>query len=146
MRQPTFAGYLIDEMHIFFSTGSLYPAQVGGPDNVVYWWAKSLVRQGHRVTIATTDDGIGGKAPIDRWLDTDYGRVVYVSTKIHYLPLRLVLRSLRPLWRADILHVGAIFYPASWILAAIGLLLGRKVVWSSHGELDPEGPDIQPGP
>lgn len=125
-------------MRIFFTTGSLYPAQIGGPDNIIYWWAKSLVRQGHQAILATTDDGIEGKAPLDRWLDTEYGRVLYVKTLFHYVPIRLILRSLRPLWQSDVLHAGAIFYPASWILATTAIIMGKKVVWTSHGELDPE--------
>ncbi len=126
------------KMHIFFTTGSLFPAQIGGPDNVIYWWAKSLVRLGHIVTIATTDDGIGNKVPIDQWMETEYGRVIYVKTRIHYAPIRLLLHSLEPLRRCEILHIGAIFYPASWILAALALLLGKKVIWTPHGELDPQ--------
>lgn len=137
-RRSNFALYRIQKMHIFFTTGSLYPAQIGGPDNVIYWWAKSLVRLGHSVTIATTDDGIGDKAPINQWLETEYGRVIYVKTKIHYAPIKLLIRSLIPLWRCEILHIGAIFYPTSWILAALALLLGKKVIWTPHGELDPE--------
>ncbi len=124
-------------MRILFNVGSLYPAQIGGPDNVTYWWAKSLVRQGHDVSITTTDDGIEGKAPIDQWLETDYGRVIYVKTAIHFVPFRLLIKSLAPLWRTQILHVGAIFYPTSWLLATLGLLLGKKVIWTPHGELDP---------
>lgn len=124
-------------MRILFNVGSLYPAQIGGPDNVTYWWAKSMVKQGHAVTITTTDDGINGQVPLDQWFETDYGRVIYVKTAVHFVPFRLLVKSLAPLWRTQILHVGAIFYPTSWLLATIGLILGKKVIWTPHGELDP---------
>lgn len=126
-------------MKIFIPAGSFYPAQIGGPDNIMYWHAKALTRRGHQFWIATTDDGIGPEVPKDRWLDTDFGRAIYVKTAVHYAPFKLLFASLGPLWRADIVHLSNIFYPASWLLAPLALLLGKKVVWTVHGELDPDG-------
>lgn len=125
-------------MKIFLPIGSFYPAQIGGPDNIMYWHAKALVQRGHQVWVATTNDGIGPDVATDHWLTTDYGRIVYVRTAIHYAPLKLVLASLGPLLRCDVIHLSAIFYPISWLLAPLALLLGKKVVWTSHGELDPD--------
>jgi glycosyltransferase involved in cell wall biosynthesis len=125
-------------MKIFFPNGSFYPAQIGGPDNIMYWHAKALVRSGHQVWVSTTDDGIGPEIKKDTWLTTDFGRVIYVKTAIHYAPLKLLIASLLPLWKCDILHVSMVFYPTSWLLAPLALLLGKKVVWTIHGELDPD--------
>ncbi len=125
-------------IHIFFTAGSFYPAQIGGPDNVMYWQARALVRRGHTISVATTDDGVGDRVLLNRWLDTDYGRAYYAKTAIHYAPIRLWLASLQPLWQCDILHLSAMYYPISWMLAPLALLLGKKVVWTPHGELDPD--------
>lgn len=125
-------------MRIFFPIGSFYPAQIGGPDNIMYWHAKALHQRGHEVWVATTNDGINSETPLNRWLETDYGRVFYAKTAIHYAPLRLLLASLRPLFRCEIIHLSAIFYPISWLLAPLAVLLGKKIVWTSHGEFDPE--------
>lgn len=125
-------------MKLFFPIGSFYPAQIGGPDNIMYWHAKALVQRGHQVWVATTDDGIGDEVAKDRWLNTDYGRVIYVKTAIHYAPLKLLLASLKPLWQCDIVHLSVLYFPISWLLAPLALLLGKKIVWTPHGELDPE--------
>jgi len=125
-------------MKLFFTAGSFYPAQIGGPDNVMYWQAKALVKRGHAVFVATTDDGVGDRVPLNRWINTDYGKAFYAKTAIHYLPLRLFFASLGPLLRCDILHLSAIYYPISWLLAPVAILLGKKVVWTPHGELDPD--------
>lgn len=125
-------------MRIFLPIGSFYPAQIGGPDNIMYWHAKALKQRGHEVWVTTTNDGIGPDTPLDTWLDTDYGRVIYVKTAVHYAPIGLVLASLRPLFRCDVIHLSAIFYPISWILAPLAILLGKKLIWTSHGEFDPD--------
>lgn len=125
-------------MKIFFPIGSFYPAQIGGPDNTMYWQAKALFKRGHDICVATTDDGIGNTLPTDTWLDTDYGRVIYVRTAIHYAPVKLLLASLKPLWRCDIVHLSVMYFPISWLLAPLAILLGKKIVWTPHGELDPD--------
>ena len=125
-------------VNLFFPIGSFYPAQIGGPDNIMYWHAKALHERGHKIWVATTNDGIGTDVPLDQWLDRDCGRVIYVKTAVHYAPLKLLLRSLGPLSKCDIVHLSAIFYPISWLLAPLAILLGKKIVWTPHGELDPD--------
>lgn len=123
---------------ILFPTGSFYPAQTGGPDNTVYWITKALTRRGHRAVISTTDWEQPLPTPRDRWLDTDYGKVAYTRTLIHYLPVRQMVKALRELRRADVLHLSMIFYPSSFILAVINsLFVNKPVLWSSRGDLDP---------
>lgn len=45
-------------MKILYPIGGFYPDQTGGPSNTVYWMAKALVKQGHEVTVVTTDFGL----------------------------------------------------------------------------------------
>jgi glycosyltransferase involved in cell wall biosynthesis len=125
-------------MKIFFPIGSFYPAQIGGPDNIMYWHAKALVKRRHQVWVCTTDDGIGKDIPLNEWITNEAGQVLYARTAIHYAPLRMLWYSLRPLLGCQIIHLSAIFYPSSWILGCLALLLGKRVVWTVHGELDPD--------
>ncbi|WP_420458898.1 glycosyltransferase family 4 protein [Neolewinella sp.] len=123
---------------ILFPTGSFYPAQTGGPDNTVYWITKALTRRGHRAIISTTDVGQGLPMPRGRWLDTDYGKVVYTRNPIHYLPLRVITRALSQLRQADVLHLSMITYPSSFIMAILNSwFVGKPMLWSSRGDLDP---------
>ena len=126
-------------MNLFFAQGSFFPAQTGGADNSAYWLARALGRQGHRVSVATTNSGLtAGQVPFDRWTITDFGEIIYVKTRIHYLPLRLFYYAVRRAMRADVVHLNALFYPISLLLALVCVPLGKRVVWSVHGELAPE--------
>ena len=123
---------------ILFPTGSFYPAQNGGPDNTVYWITKALTRRGHQAIISTTDWGQGLPMPRDRWLDTDYGKVVYTRDLIHYLPFGVITQALRQLRQTDVLHLSMVFYPSSFILAILNsYFVGKPMLWSSRGDLDP---------
>ncbi|NJB87431.1 glycosyltransferase involved in cell wall biosynthesis [Lewinella marina] len=126
------------KLKILFPAGSFYPAQTGGPDNTVYWITKALTRRGHQPTISTTDRGQGLPMPRDRWLDTDYGTIIYTRNPHHYLPLNLVRRAVGQLAKADVLHLSMITYPASLLMAVINSwFYGKPMLWSSRGDLDP---------
>ena len=130
---------------ILFPTGSFYPAQTGGPDNTVYWITKALTRRGHQAVISTTDVGQALPMPRGRWLETDYGRVVYTHNPIHYLPFRVILRAISQLRQADVLHLSMITYPSSFVMAILNSwLVGKPMLWSSRGDLDP--PMLQRSP
>jgi glycosyltransferase involved in cell wall biosynthesis len=125
-------------MRIFQPIGSFFPAAIGGPDVIMYWHAKALTQAGVAVWTATTDDGIPADVPRNRWLRRDCGEVNYVRTRIHYAPARLLATAMGPLRRADVVHLNAVFYPSSWLLLPVALALGKPVVWTTHGELDPD--------
>ena len=126
------------KLTILFPTGSFFPAQTGGPDNTVYWITKALTRRGHKAIISTTDVGQGLPMPRGRWLDTDYGTVVYTHNPIHYLPLRVITRAMGQLRKVDILHLSMISYPSSFLMAILNSWTYKKpMIWSSRGDLDP---------
>lgn len=126
------------KLKILFPAGSFYPAQTGGPDNTVYWITKALTRRGHKPIVSTTDRGQGLPMPRDRWLDTDYGTIIYTRNPLHYLPVNLVFRALKQLKRVDVLHLSMITYPASLTMAVLNSWFYRKpMLWSSRGDLDP---------
>ena len=83
--------------------------------------------------------------PRGRWLETDYGRVVYTHNPIHYLPFRVILRAISQLRQADVLHLSMITYPSSFVMAILNSwLVGKPMLWSSRGDLDP--PMLQRSP
>ncbi len=104
----------------------------------MYWITKALTRRGHKAVIATTDWGQGLPMPRDRWLETDYGKVVYTRELLHYLPLKVLYRALSNLRAADVLHLSMISYPSSFLLAMLNSwFVGKPMLWSSRGDLDP---------
>jgi len=123
-------------MHILYPIGSFYPSQAGGPSNSVYWLAKALVRAGYQVTVVTTNCDIPTHL-CDRWMDTDAGRIRYVSTCFHHLPLRMIWTALRQVAHADVVHLTSIFHAPSLPIAVWSFLKKKKVLWSVRGELAP---------
>jgi glycosyltransferase involved in cell wall biosynthesis len=125
-------------MRVLYPIGSLYPAQTGGPSNSVYWIAKELTKLDVDVTIVTTDLDIKpGAVAKDKWIATSYGKVRYCTTRWHYFPAALLVHSLRSLWKADVVHLTALFYPPSLIIGMVALFFGKKLIWSVRGELHP---------
>lgn len=123
-------------MHILFPIGSFYPSQAGGPSNSVYWLTKALVRAGHQVTVVTTNRDIPAQM-CDQWTDTEAGRVRYVGTRFHHLPLRMIWIALRQVDRADVVHLTSIFHIPSLPIALWSFWKKKKVLWSVRGELAP---------
>ena len=129
-------------MKVLFPIGTIFPSQQGGPSNTVYWMAKALntpegINERVDVTIISTNLGIDlNTITSNKWMDTNYGRVIYTSEWFHSLPLRLIFLSLKKMKKADIIHLTSIFYPPSWILAPIALLQGKKIVWSVRGNFE----------
>lgn len=123
-------------MKVFFPIGSFYPSQTGGPNNTIFWMSKAMMKEGLDITIVSTNQGINDDLPKDTWLEKDYGKVIYTKTLVHYLPFRLLINSFRPLINSDIVHLTALFYPGSFISAILCRIFGKKIVWSTRGELD----------
>lgn len=123
-------------MHILFPIGSFYPSQAGGPSNSVYWLAEALVQAEHQVTVVTTGLDIPPDMR-DRWADTEAGRVRYVSTRNHHLPLQMIWTALCQVPQADVVHLTSIFHAPSLPIALWSFLQKKKVLWSVRGELAP---------
>ena len=128
-------------MNILYPIGSFYPSQSGGPNNTIYWITKEIQKRGLSPIIVTTNDGIKEKHNIkfNSWLETDYGNSIYVRTIIHYFPFSAFLRTVRKIPHSDVIHLTAIFYPLSWMIAIVNAIFFKKrIVWSPRGELDPQ--------
>ena len=124
-------------MKILLSADWFYPAQMGGPANVIYWQAKALTRAGHEVTVVATSQDLPLSVPLDRWKMLDCGRVIYTKNLHFYIPVSHIWQGWRAIQRADVVHVNSLFYPSSVVFVLRARWLGKRVIWSPHGELNP---------
>ena len=98
----------------------------------------ALVSKGLQVTIVTTNNGVSEDSiKLDSWLNKIYGKIIYLKTRIHYFPIRLLAVSFLQVPKVQVIHLTSIFYPASILMAFWGLVMGKKIVWSTRGELYP---------
>jgi glycosyltransferase involved in cell wall biosynthesis len=125
-------------MKIFFPVEVFYPSQAGGPANTIYWITKNLVSHGFEPIIVATNKGIKPDVKLNKWLATDGGKVIYVKTRFLHLPFYQTLISLFNFYRADIVQISSIFFPAAFLTAFAARLMKKKIVWSPRGELDPQ--------
>jgi len=127
-------------LKVLFPIGSFFPSQSGGPNNTIYWMTKALKLQDVKPIIVTTNDGLKDihKIKTNEWIDKDYGLVWYQKTRIHYLPIKCILKVFSQMSDTKVIHLTSIFYPLSWITATLNLFYKRKpIIWSPRGELDP---------
>jgi glycosyltransferase involved in cell wall biosynthesis len=124
-------------MKVFFPLEVFYPSQAGGTSNAVYWLTKNLVKQGFEPVIVASDEGLPPGVPLNRWSENEAGRAVYVRTRHVHFPITQTLYSLWHFRNADVVHLSSVFYPAAFITGIAARLLGKKTIWSVHGELDP---------
>lgn len=122
-------------MKILFPISSLYPAQCGGPSNSVYWLAKALTKKGISVITVTTNRGIKQTWKFDSWINTKYGKVIYLTVLNYKYSIKVVLISLVQVNKTDIVHLSSLFYPPSIFIAIWAVLNSKQVVWSPRGEL-----------
>lgn len=122
-------------MKILFPVEVFYPSQAGGPANTVYWLTKHLKRSGHEPIVVSSDKGLRPDVVLNEWQDTDAGRIIYIRTKFLNVPIGQTLSALSQVFRADVVHLSSIFYPAAFLTALFARVLGKKIVWSPRGEL-----------
>ena len=131
-------------MKILLSADCFYPAQMGGPSNTIYWQAKALTRVGHTVTVVATSQDLPPSVPLNQWVSMDCGRVMYTRNPHFYLPLRHIWQGWQAIVSADVVHVNSLFYPASFVWVLLSQWMGKPVIWSPHGELNPVALTIRP--
>lgn len=122
-------------MRIFYPLQVFYPSQAGGTANCVYFLTKNLVERGFEPKIIATDQGTDNRVELNRWLDTESGRTIFIKTRFQHIPLLQTVTSILYFRRAEIVHLSSIFYPTAFITAFAARLAGKKVIWSPHGEL-----------
>ena len=124
-------------MKILFPIGTLYPSQLGGPSNTVYWMAKSLHANKLEVTCISTSLGINDNSlKFDTCLETNYGKGMYTNDKIHTLPFKFLLHAFKEVRTNDIIHLTSLFYLPTIMISLIAILFNKKIVWSVRGTLE----------
>ncbi len=122
-------------MKILFPVEVFYPSQAGGPANTVYWLAKGLKEKGFEPVIVASDKGISDSVVLNKWTESDAGRLIYIKTFYLHVPLKQTLTSILNLSKADVVHLSSVFYPTAFLTALAARLLGKKIAWSPRGEL-----------
>jgi glycosyltransferase involved in cell wall biosynthesis len=123
-------------MKIFFPLEVFYPSQAGGPANTIYWVTKNLQNFGFEPIIVSTDKGIRPEVPLNRWIDSDGGKAIYIKTLNLNFPFTQTIVSLFNFYRADVVHISSFFFPTAFVTALAARFLKKKLVWSARGELD----------
>ena len=127
-----------NSIRLLIPVAALYPDQTGGPSSTMYWLCKGLVKRGVDVTLVTSDRGIRRDFLFDQWLETDYGKVIYLRTTNMFFPWRNMLLSWRLAPKADLIFLTSFFYTLSFALAPFLLFSGKKIVWGIKGEFSRE--------
>ncbi len=124
-------------MKILYPVEVFYPSQAGGPANSVYWIAKNLAAEGLLPEVVASDKGLGPGTPLNEWAKVEGIRTIYVRTPNLNFPLKQTLLAIRRVRVNDIVHVSSVFYPAAFATGIVARILGKKLLWSPRGELDP---------
>lgn len=123
---------------ILFVVGQLYPGESGGVSISLYWLLKGLYASGNvqLKTITTTYCIKKGLVPENKWINTDYGDVIYLTTSFIFFAPEMIRHFCKEVRKTDIVHLSSIFYPPSLICFLISFFYGKKVVWSTRGSVD----------
>ena len=126
------------KLKILFPVGTLYPDESGGVSLSLYWLLKGLyATEKIDLTTITSSYGIKSDRIVENeWIDTDYGKVIYLKNKYHKLGIPIIKEFLRQVHNCDIVHLSSIFYPPSIICFIISLLYKKQIIWSTRGSVD----------
>jgi glycosyltransferase involved in cell wall biosynthesis len=124
-------------MKILYTMDMFHPSQAGGPANTVYWIVKNLPEDECERVVVATNLGLKPDVPLNKWIYADGFRRIYVKNYTRLLPIRHFLLTLRTMPQVDIVQFSSIFFPSAFLTAMAARLLGKKIVWSPKGELDP---------
>ncbi len=116
-------------------------ARFGGPQIVAHSLGRQLVRNGHRVTVVTTnlkDETANLDVPVDAPVDIDGVQVFYEPVRLwrHWGFSPMLARRVRGLAEdSDALLVHAHYQFANWIGARTARKLGKPYILFAHGSL-----------
>ena len=103
------------------------------------WLSSELKLNSCDIFIAVTNKDLRkSNIQFNEWLNSDYGYIFYSTYIFNFLPFRLLNQIRKKIKNVDILHANGILYPVSLLSVLMAIILRTKVVWSVHGELDPE--------
>ena len=95
-------------MRILFPIRSIYPSQIGGPTNTVYWLTTALTKKKINITIVSSSRGIKDNTIIkNEFITTSFGKVYYGSGGT--LNLKTIFKALMEVKNNDIIHLNSLF-------------------------------------
>lgn len=124
-------------MKILFPQEYLYPSQIGGPANTIYWHTGYLSKKDIDVSIVTSTIGIPSSYSVrnDRWVHDGHRKIRYCrGGRVSW---RILWYSLKELPSTDIVHFSSICYPWNIFLCFIAVLFQKRILISPRGELFP---------
>lgn len=125
-------------MKVLLSNGKYYPAEGSGVINFVYWLALGLNRTSTDIFVAASSWDINNfEVEEDKWTQQTSGVVNYVKTERLGFPIELIKLVRTKLPDIDVYHANGLFYLLAPITVFFALKLKKRVVWSIHGNLDP---------
>lgn len=124
-------------MTILFPTSIYYPAKIGGPNYTLLWHTKWLKENNINPVIVTSTRHIKKEDNIkpNRWLDTNYGKIIYLTEPSLNLPVGLIIVSILQFRKANAVHLNGLFCAATVYMIFITWLFRKKVIVSPRGEL-----------
>lgn len=115
---------------------SFYPAQSGGPSNTIYWLAKELALHDIEPYVVTTDkDIVDSTIKKDKWIKKDRFKIIYTTDYNSKYAAKLTIRAIKKLKEVDVVHFSSLFYPPNMIIAFVAVILRKKIIISTRGEL-----------
>jgi len=123
-------------MNILFPIGFLYPAENGGPALTIYWITQEMYKRGIDFSLISTTQYTNDKVISNRWINTEYGKVIYLKTTRPSISLKFILFTIFNIKRFDIVVLTSIFAFSSLIFTLTCLFKNKKVILSPRGELD----------
>ena len=116
---------------------TFYPAQIGGPNNTLYWHTDHLNLHGIQPIIITSDIGIEREKKIitDKWFHQGFGKIIYRKIKYTSIPFEIIFLSVKNFKKSDIIHFNGLFNKATVFLIFIAAIYKKPIVLSPRGEL-----------
>jgi glycosyltransferase involved in cell wall biosynthesis len=116
---------------------TFYPAQIGGPNNTLYWHTTFLNNKGIEPMVISSDYGISEQTVLERgkWLRNDFGSIIYCEERFTGFPMKVVFNTLRNLKEVDVVHFNGMYNRVSLLLIFIVAMIGKPIVLSPRGEL-----------
>ena len=127
------------QFSLLFVAGYYYPSQMGGPCNSFYWLARALGKAKIDITVMAMSTGIMDNTIIfDQWIETEYGRVIYIKTNYSNYSIKYISACIRKVKSAQLLHLNSMFSLASFLVGLTAIIYNKPIVWSPRGEFSPK--------
>jgi len=130
-------------MKLLYVLGSFFPAQSGGPNNTVYWIAKSLVKEDVDVTVASLSDGLTAEMQNQYSIEPNKknkisGISAYYFTYAfnRYLSYRFYWWLIKNIKKYDLVNLNSYFFPITWLSAFICVIYKVPFSIAPRGELE----------